>query len=180
VLLIGRSGAGKSNTALGVLSSDLRYAADDFCAVSTDGVPMAYSLYSTGKTRESDWERQPMLRTLAPNLDPERRDKVIYFLNRAVPERLIAGFPLKGMLVVRRGGDCCVTRPMPANRALVEIAPDTAMLLPDSGAEVLRSLARLSRLLPCYELVLGPDPARIPVVIGDLLEALRADRRQPA
>jgi len=81
VLLIGPSGTGKSNTALGCLASALSYASDDFCAVSTTGSPIVYSLYSTGKTQERDWSRHPFLAQLAPNLDPERRDKAIYFLN---------------------------------------------------------------------------------------------------
>ena len=75
VLLIGRSGAGKSNTALGCLASDLSYASDDFCAVSTTGSPVVYSLYCTGKTQERDWVRHPFLAQLAPDLDPERRTR---------------------------------------------------------------------------------------------------------
>src|SRR4029077_4802081 len=72
VLLIGRSGAGKSNTALCCLASDLQYAADDFCAVSVGSEPHVYSLYCTGKTHEVDWTRHPFLAALAPNLDPEQ------------------------------------------------------------------------------------------------------------
>jgi hypothetical protein len=51
VLMVGRTGTGKSNTALSTLSSSLRFIADDFCIVSADGAPTAWSLYSTAKTR---------------------------------------------------------------------------------------------------------------------------------
>ncbi len=173
VLLFGPSGAGKSNTALGCLESDLRYASDDFCAVSTDGSLIVYSLYSTGKTHEGDWERHPFLARLAPYLDPDRVEKAIYFLNVAAPNKLISSFPLKAILFPRRAGATCEIRPMPAVTALRLAAPGTAKLLPDGGAEVLRCLAKLVRAVPCYELLLGSRPERIPVVISELLAKRR-------
>jgi hypothetical protein len=169
VLLIGRSGAGKSNTALGCLDSDLSYASDDFCAVSAEGSPMVYSVYSTGKTHERDWDRHPFLALLTPNLDPERLEKAIYFLNEAAPHKLISSFPLKAILVPRRAGETCEVRPIPAVAALRLAAPDTSRLLPDAGAEVLRCLAQLVRAVPCYELLLGSRPELIPGVISELL-----------
>jgi len=169
VLLLGPGGAGKSNTALGCLASDLRYASDDFCAVSTDGSPVVYSLYSTGKTHEGDWDRHPFLAQLAPNLDPERVEKAIYFLNDAAPHKLIPSFPLKAILFPRKAGATCEIRPIPAVTALRIAAPGTAKLLPDAGAEVLRCLAKLVRAVPCYELLLGSRPELIPALISELL-----------
>ena len=169
VLLLGPSGAGKSNTALGCLASDLSYASDDFCAVSADESPMVYSLYSTGKTHETDWERHSFLAQLAPNLDPDRLDKAIYFLNEAAPHKLISKFPLKAILFPRRVGEICELRPIPAVAALRFAAPNTSKLLPDAGAEVMRRLARLVRAVPCYELLLGSRPELIPGVICELL-----------
>jgi hypothetical protein len=180
VLLVGRSGAGKSNTAVGTLTSDLSFVSDDFCVVSADGPPMAWSLYCTAKTVESDWQRHPFLATLDPDLDHVRGDKVIYFLDATMPQKLIAGFPLKAILRLRRGGDSCSFRPAPPNRAVAEAAPDTACILPDAGPEVLRAIGRLARQLPCYDLFLGPDPGRIPESISGLLAELRAERLQPA
>jgi hypothetical protein len=105
---------------------------------------------------------------------------VIYFLERAVPERLIAEFPLKAMLLLRRGGSDCAVRTAAANAVLAASAPDTARLLPDAGPEVLQTVGRLVRRLPCFELSLGPDPDRIGGTIEALLAELRADRLQPA
>src|SRR4029453_17450300 len=155
------------------------FIADDFCIVSADGAPTAWSLYSTAKTRESDWERQPFLATLAPDLHP-LGDKVIFFPERAVPDKLIADFPLTAILLLRRGGSVCSVRPVPSNVMLAASAPDTARLLPDAGPEVLRTVGRLVRRLPCFELSLGPDPDRIGETIEALLAELRADRLPPA
>jgi hypothetical protein len=169
VLLVGRSGAGKSNTSLGCLLSELKYAADDFCVVSVDNPPVVYSLYSTGKTSEQDWDRYPFLAKLAPNLDPERIDKAIYFLNEATPQKLIRNFPLRAIFVLRKGGDCCKTRPISPAAVLRLTAADTARLLPDAGAEVMHCWAQLIRSVPCYEFVLGSTPELIPSVISEFL-----------
>jgi hypothetical protein len=168
VLLLGPSGAGKSNTALGCLASDLSYASDDFCAVSANGNPTVYSIYNTGKTRESDWSRHPFLAELAPHLDPARLEKAIYFLNETAPHKLVSSFPLKAILFPK-GGEACELRPIPPVAALRFAAADTAKLLPDVGPELLRCLGRLVRAVPCYELSLGSKPDAIPNVISDLL-----------
>ena len=175
VLLFGPSGAGKSNTALGCLKSDLSYVSDDFCAVSTDGSLIVYSVYNTGKTHEEDWDRHPFLAQLAPNLDSNRIEKVIYFLNEAAPHKLISSFPLKAILFPRRAGATCEIRPIPSVKALRLAAPSTAKLLPDAGAEVLRCLAKLVRAVPCYELLLGSRPELIPAVISELLAKRHVD-----
>jgi len=169
VLLIGRSGAGKSNTALACLASNLRYAADDFCAVAAGADPKVYSIYCTGKTHEIDWLRHPFLAGLSPNLDPAQREKAIYFLGRTCPHKLISEFPLKAILLPRRGGTTCSLRPISSIVALRLAAPDTARLLPDAGAEVMRCIAELLRKVPCYELFLGSDPQCIPKKISAFL-----------
>lgn len=168
VLLVGRSGAGKSNSALACLGTELRYAADDFCAVSTTGNPEAYSLYCTGKTHEKDWGLHPSLLRLSPERDPQRLEKAIYFLNETVPHQLIAHFPLKAILVLRKAQVFGI-RPASPTATLSLVAPDTAKLLPGAGAEVLRCLTRLVRLVPCYEMLIGPDPRQVPRTIIQVL-----------
>jgi hypothetical protein len=175
VLLMGPSGAGKSNTALGSLASDLKFASDDFCAVSVDERPTVYSVYNTGKTYQTDWNRHPFLAGLAPDLDPEGRDKAIYFLNEAIPHKLILSFPLKAILVLRRAGEICEFHPISPAAVLRRTAPDTAKLLPDAGPEVMHSLAHLVRKVPCYELSFGRKPELIPSLISELLARQHAD-----
>lgn len=179
VLLLGRSGMGKSNSCLSTLQSSLLYASDDFCAISTDPVPMAHSIYCTGKTRHSDWDRHPFFADLAPDIDPEGFEKVIYFLNRAVPERLSAGFPIRALLVVRQGFDETKIVPAAPELAMTEIAPDTTRLLPAAGLEVLREVTKLVRAAPTFMLQLGPDPSSVAPAIEDFLQEFRADQPAP-
>ena len=169
VLLIGRSGAGKSNTALGCLASNLRYASDDFCAVSVAGDPQVYSIYCTGKTHESDWCRHPFLAELAPALDPERREKAIYFLSSNVSPETHSRVPAESHFAPAKSRKNCEARPISPAAVLRLAAPDTAKLLPGAGSDVMRGLAKLVRTVPCYELLLGSVPGDIPGVISALL-----------
>jgi hypothetical protein len=173
VLLLGRSGMGKSNTALACLQSPLGYAADDFCAISTTGQPTAHSIYSTAKTRQSDWRRFPFFAGLAPDIDPEGREKTIYFLNQATPEKLLLRFPIRALLIVRRSeGPTRLTAALP-EAVMTEIAPDTTRLLPDAGGEVFAAVSRLARAAPAYTLHLGGGPADIAPTIDRLLADMR-------
>ena len=64
VLLAGKSGSGKSGTALACLGAGFGYAADDYCLLSDDPSPTVFSIYNTGKTHERDVERMPYLAPL--------------------------------------------------------------------------------------------------------------------
>jgi hypothetical protein len=169
VLLVGRSGAGKSNSSLTCLHAGMGFVSDDFCAISVDKAPMAHSLYSTAKTLNSDSQRSPFLTGLVSEPDPTGRDKTIYLLNRAAPDRLLAGFPLKAILLLEKCEGPTLFLPVSAGSVLSAWAPDTARLLANAGAEVLRTLGRLVRSLPCYKLRLGSDPSAIAPAIDDLL-----------
>jgi hypothetical protein len=126
-------------------------------------------VYSTGKTTEADRHRHGFLARLVADLDPAGREKVIYFLADASPEKLIAEFPIKAVVLPRKGGDVAHVARIPSGRAITVCAPDTTMLLPDAGPEVLFALAQVVRSVPCFELWLGPDPKRIPDVLANLL-----------
>lgn len=174
VLLAGRGGAGKSNAALACLESDLLYASDDFCALSESDCWNVHGLYSTGKVAQEDIVRIPYLRSMISNPDQLERDKAIFFLNEHRPERLISGFPLRAIVVVRVAG-CPESRFEPASKVEVQktLAMSTMPLAPLRAAVTFRSVARLARAMPCYELHMGSRSAEIPERIDELLRSLQ-------
>ena len=169
VLLIGRSGAGKSNTALGCLVSNLRYASDDFCAVSNGRHPKVHSLYCTGKTHVADWSPPPFSGSLGAQIRYERSRKADLFSKPNLSSESHCRVPAQSHFVAAKGGLVCNVRPVSPAAALRLAAPDTARLLPDAGAEVIRYLSQLVRSVPCYELMLGPTPELIPPVISAVI-----------
>ena len=74
VLLVGKSGSGKSTSTLSTLQSDvLGYAGDDYLGVSVAPSPWVHSLYSSGKLMPNHVERLPFLLSALANTDRTRR-----------------------------------------------------------------------------------------------------------
>ena len=59
VLIVGRSGSGKSTTALSCLNSGLLYLADDHCLLDHGARPFVYSLYNSGRVEADHLRKLP-------------------------------------------------------------------------------------------------------------------------
>ena len=57
-----------------------------------------------------------------------------------------------------------------SSRALQALAPSTVGQLAGGAAVTLRTLAALTRAVPCYELALGSDRATVPDTVRQLIE----------
>jgi hypothetical protein len=174
VLLPGKGGSGKSNTALACLAAGLLYAGDDFCLVRGGPRPAVASLYGTAKTAPDDRRRLPILRAWDSAPPPPAGEKIIYFLDEHVPERLVAELPLRAILIPRLTGrpETRVTPGTPA-LALAALAPSTMLLMPSRATATFHALAGLVRRLPCFVAEVGTDAGQIAAAIADLL---RSDR----
>lgn len=172
ILLGGKGGSGKSNTALACLLGGLDFLSDDFCAVASQPEPTAYSLYATARTRRSDFARLPDLARLADQSDLLPQDKELYYLAPTFPRQTVASCRLKAILIPQVGtGRSIGLEPISSREALLSLAPVTTSLIPDAGPEVLANLGALVRALPAYRLHLGDDSAQIPGFIRAFLAA---------
>lgn len=171
VLLAGGGGSGKSTTALACLGSSLQYLGDDYCSLADGPEPRAFSVYGTGKLNRQWISRMSEL-VPALSFSVSDGDKAICFLRRHVPDKLLAGFPVKAILIVRiHGGSGTFLRPASAVEGLKALAPSTVFQLrrrsqDDTGW---MALTRLVRQRPCHILEVGSDLARIPAPIENLL-----------
>ena len=171
VLLAGRGGSGKSTTALACLDSDLVYASDDYCIVSNDVGPVVHSVYSTAKLKgHVDFERFPHLRERCSNLELVGDEKALLFLQDHYADRIVRGFPICAVLLprVNHSPHARVTSATSAE-AFRALAPSTLMQVPGAGPELLEALRRLLEAVPAFHLDLGPDPASLPPLIGEIL-----------
>lgn len=170
VLLAGAGGAGKSTSTFSCLPSPLRYAGDDYCLVSPDPAPHAYSLYGTGKLRRGNHHR--FSAWLPDRLEPGE-EKALYFVEEEFPGKTTAGFPLRAILLPRpTGGVDTSIRPASQAEAFRAAAPSTVAQLPGETAGCYRKLAALFRELPCFVLEAGTDLPQIPQAILGLLRNL--------
>ncbi len=171
VLIVGKGGSGKSTTALACLAAGLRYVGDDYTLVGSHDDPVVYGLYNTAKlTGPPDLARFPDLADSISNPERLANEKAMIFLGRHHPNQLVAALPLRAILVPRitHQPDTSV-HTITAGAALAALAPSTLLQLPGSDTGALQAMAALVRRVPCYELRLGNEIARIPTAISNLL-----------
>jgi hypothetical protein len=174
VLLVGKSGSGKSTSTLATLSSDLRYAGDDYVAVSQGDVPEVHSLYSSGKLMSDHVQRLPFLLPTLDNASRLDEEKAVVFINERWPSNISTGFPLRAILAPRvvPGAERAQVREVSPAMGLAALAPSTVFQMHTRGQDSLARMRRLVECVPSFTLELGSDMASIPRAIADLLERL--------
>jgi len=185
VLLPGKGGSGKSTTTLACTASDLAILGDDYCAVDP-ATGRAHSLYNTVKLKaEEDVARFAHLQPFIDNVERvgegDDRERSMVFLHRHFPGRMLAGMPLKAILIPRvTGRRETAIAPASAAAALKALAPSTIFQLAGNERPAFQALVRLVRSIPAYEIGLGTEISAIPGVISRFLEtAPWPDRAQP-
>ena len=170
VLLVGRSHSGKSTTALSCLSSKLYYAGDDYCLLSEEDTPYIFSLYSSAKLLAQDLGKFPELNPALDTINVPQDDRALYFLTRTNPGKIINGFPLKLILIVKIGeNNQTLVKPVRAVEILKTLAPSTMVQLPTAAGQTLRTIANIIRKVPCFSLEIGKDITQISAKIEEVL-----------
>ena len=173
VLLVGKGGSGKSTTALLCAAAGMQYAGDDYCLIDPARA-WAHSLYNTGKLKgPEDYARLPQLKGLSTNPDSFERGgdgKGVYFLDAIWPDRVVAGMPLRAIVVPRITGQAASSvEPCSAFDALVAMLPSTVAQLPAASNEDCDRMVALAEKLPAYVLHIGTDIHGIPAALTTLL-----------
>jgi len=166
VLLVGRSGSGKSTTALACVGGALRYLADDSSLIEFGHRPHVHSLYSSGK---ADPRSITMLPGLVDDFEPIPNDnKSVIFLSRRYRSAILSSAPLRAIIIPQIVPDSdCEAAPASAETALRALAPSTIFQMPGDRAQSFARMATLVRRLPCWTLRLGMDPrAAQPVLLN--------------
>ncbi len=172
VLLAGRSGSGKSNTALACLEAGLGYAGDDYCVIAAGDRPAVFSLYNSGKTHAMDIARLPYLAPLISNQASLGSEKALYFLHLHYPERVVSQFPLRAILLPRVSRERNTTlRDAKPSIGVATLCPSTISQLPGASHQAIETIADICRRVPIYHIELGTDQRQIPEVISRLLSA---------
>lgn len=172
-LLVGKSGSGKSTTALRCLQAGFHYLGDDYCLVAATPQPTVYSLYSSGKVHFADLGQFPRFQLAQSKRRYTDADKALYFFAEPFAAQLAPNLPIKALLLptLSQERKSTVSLVSPAT-ALLSMGPSTVFQLVGEKSQTLHHLAQLARQLPCYRLALGLDRAQIPPLIADLLAKL--------
>jgi hypothetical protein len=171
VLLVGRSGAGKTSTALSCLDSEMGHIGEDYCLVSKGNPPTVASLYSSAKVEADAISRLPDAQSLIASMPIKDGDKALLDIHRNRPEKMMRSAPLKAVAMPRITGRPETTvEPSSAGAALAAVAPSTILQLPGNGPPAMRLLSSVVRSVPVVHLNVGSDPALIAPAIEGILK----------
>jgi hypothetical protein len=172
VLLGGKSGSGKSTTALFALRSKrLQLLGDDYVLVDPDapGAPEVFSLYTTAKIHEPDRGRVPHVH--AEVVGRQEGDKLVAHLLEDWGDHLVERLPLRAILLPRVVPEGPTLTPTTAGDSVRRLAPSTVMQFPGADPQrVLAAVVRVVRRVPSFDFALGPDPAATTPAIEAFLD----------
>jgi hypothetical protein len=170
VLLIGKSGAGKTSTTLSCLDSDLGHIGEDYCLLSAGEPPTVSSLYSSAKVEPDALSRLPGIEDLIASMPAGREEKVLLDINLHSKGTMMRTAPLRAVAIPRITGrpETTVT-PSSAGAALAAVAPSTMLQLPGNGPPAMRLLSSVVQSVPCVHLEVGTEPALIAPAIDAIL-----------
>lgn len=172
VLIAGRTGSGKSTTALACLRSRLGYAGDDCVLICPEPAPWLYSLYHTAKLNTEVLAWLPEAAPLVVNRQHLAEEKAVLHLAPAWAHRVSAGFPLRALVLPHpTAATQSAIKPISAEAAYRAVVPDMLFTALGDARVVGQVMGRLVRALPCYSLALGTDLATVPAAIEQILEA---------
>ena len=171
VLIAGKGGSGKSTVALACLNSGLLYVSDDYCVVSAEPVPAAYSVFSSAKVDPGNIFRVEHIAPARVKTGNRHDDKEVFFLYPRFAEQITSGFPLHAILLPRITGkpDSALIPATPAD-CVKALTLSTMCQFPGAGKKAVDIFVRLARTVPGYYLDFGTDVAQAPRLISDLLE----------
>ncbi len=170
VLIAGKSGSGKSTTALTCLNSGLFYVSDDYCLIKNEPEPQVYTLYNAAKVNFENIERVRHLNPAFCNADPNEVEKVTFFINREFPEKIVRRLPVRAILLPRvTGGVDTTLTNASISESLSSIGLSSIAQLPDAGPITLKTLKQFVSNVPSYHLNLGTELSQISKIIKNLL-----------
>lgn len=169
-LLVGKSGSGKSVTAMNCLLSGLFYAGDDHVLLRREPSPFVYSIYNSVKLDHNSLQQFPELCSITGHSNSPNVNKTVVFLQQHYPDYIGYGFPIRAVINTRFTG-LSETKLVPASpvSVLKALAPSTIFQLAGAGPKDFQEMAKLTGQVPCFTLELGTELRRIPEVIMDLL-----------
>lgn len=170
VLLVGRSGSGKSHAALACVQAGIGYIGDDTCLLRAEEPPVVQSIYSSAHAGPATMTQLPLLAQMDSDPTTSTGPQARIFLSSHVPEALIRRAPLRAIAVVSHVDRAAShVRRASSAETLAAFAPNSLLPVPGVGSGTLERLSGVVQRVPCVRLESGRDPARVAEAVGGLL-----------
>jgi hypothetical protein len=176
VLFVGKSGSGKSTSALACFMAGFHFLSEDVVGLQSfsNGSFLGHSIYNSVFLKTDHLRRFPSMHPhVATSMSSE--DKSFLLLSQIFPERLARSVPIRA-IVCPRVVDTLKPKLWPASKgdALLALAPSSLLELPNRGLgnRGFQRLVQLIQKVPCYWLEVGRELDRIPNYVRALLKEL--------
>jgi hypothetical protein len=162
ILLVGKSGSGKSTTSLACVTAGFDYLSEDYVGLEScpDGSFMGHSIYNSVFAKTTHLARFEELFPHAIKGRLPHEEKSVIILSRIFPERLKRAVPIRA-LVLPRVAPAAATEFRVASKGetLLALGPSSLLQIPNRGlgSQGFDRLAQLVARLPCYCLMVGED-----------------------
>lgn len=166
VLLVGKTGAGKSTTTLACLNAGLRYLADDRCLLALTPTPQVFCIYNSAKLHLAQMEQFPALLPAVRNHQETATEKALIYLQAAAPQQIAPVLPIRALLLAKIA-KATTTSLAPVSRMalLRDFVTSTLVYQPGATHTEVHAMTELVRQIPCYQLNLGSDLTGIAPVV---------------
>jgi hypothetical protein len=177
ILLVGKSGSGKSTSSLACIAAGFDYLSEDYVGLEecADGSFLGHSLYNSVFVKTTHLARFEELFAYACKGRLPHEEKSVIVLSQLFPERLQKSVPIRALAFPQIGNvERTEFRPASKGEALLALGPSSLLQIPNRrlGKQVFGRLAELVARVPCYCLRLGRDLRSIPTCVDDLLSQL--------
>lgn len=175
ILLVGKGGSGKSNTAVSCLNSELYYLADDYCLLSFKPDPTVFSLFATAKLHCEDVARYPFLEELQLKANELviKTEKALFFLHPTFENRMISDLPIKAIFIPKVA-DVLSPKitPISSSKAYLALAPSTIFQMHGNKDRTHENIVRLLKEVPSFLFELSSETSLNSKAIQDFLHEL--------
>jgi len=172
LLLTGKSGAGKSITAIRCLFNGFDFFGDDIVGISNKNQPLVHSIFATAKIFQKDCQAITGLGKYSNFSSDSPNNKEVFFLGEDFKGQLPIQAPIKAILHLVQSNDKAVISPTSVAKVLNIVGSTSYTMFPYSHQKHTIQLISLFKSVACYQFELGNQVNQVAPVLEQFLETI--------